>query len=82
VKSALLRDAVGTFTSLVGLAALALYQTLGLVIFDAAGALVAALFMTAGSLVLMTQVRGGARFRTTIWSASARLSSPRPRWTP
>ncbi len=57
VKSALLRDAVGTFTSLVGLAALALYQTLGLVVFDAAGALVAALFMTAGSLVLMTQVR-------------------------
>lgn len=57
VKSALLRDLVGTTTSLVGLASLALYQILGVVLFDAVGALVAALMMTAGSLVLMGQVR-------------------------
>ena len=57
VKSALLRDAVGTFTSVVGLAALALYQSVGLVVFDAAGALVAAVLMAAGSIVLMGQVR-------------------------
>ena len=38
VKSALIRDAVGSFTSVVGLAALALHHTLGVVVFDAAGA--------------------------------------------
>jgi cation diffusion facilitator family transporter len=57
VKSALLRDAVGTFTSLVGLAALGLYQVLGLVVLDAAGALAAAVMMAFGSFVLMSQVR-------------------------
>lgn len=57
VKSALLRDAVGTFTSLVGLGALLLYQSLGLVLFDAAGALAAAVLMAAGSLALMVEVR-------------------------
>ncbi len=57
VKSALPRDAVGTFTSVVGLVALLLYQSLELVFFDAAGALAAAVLMTAASLVLMTQVR-------------------------
>ena len=57
VKSALIRDAVGTFTSMVGLAALALYQALGAVVFDAVGALVAALLLAAGSFVLMSQVR-------------------------
>jgi divalent metal cation (Fe/Co/Zn/Cd) transporter len=57
VKSALIRDVVGTFTSLVGLGALALYQVLGVVVFDAAGALVAAVLMVAGSLVLMSQAR-------------------------
>jgi cation diffusion facilitator family transporter len=57
VKSALLRDAIGTFTSVLGLAALVLYQSLGMVFFDALGALVAALLMLAGSLVLMSQAR-------------------------
>jgi cation diffusion facilitator family transporter len=57
VKSALIRDVVGTVTSLVGLASLALYQSLGRVVFDAAGAIVAAVLMTAGSLVLMSQAR-------------------------
>ena len=57
VKSALIRDVVGTFTSIVGLAALALYQVLGVVVLDAAGALVAAVLMAAGSLVLMSQAR-------------------------
>ena len=57
VKSALIRDAVGTFTSVVGLVALALYQLLGVVVFDAAGALVAAVMMSAGSIVLMSQAR-------------------------
>jgi len=57
VKSALLRDLVGTTTSLVGLASLALYQSLGVVLFDAFGAIAAALMMTAGALVLMSQAR-------------------------
>jgi len=57
VKSALLRDTIGTFTSIVGLIALVLYQALGLVFFDALGALAAALMMTAASLVLMAQAR-------------------------
>lgn len=57
VKNALIRDAVGTFTSVVGLVALGLYQGFGVVLFDAAGALVAAVLMSAGSLVLMGQAR-------------------------
>jgi cation diffusion facilitator family transporter len=57
VKSALIRDAVGTFTSVVGLVALVLYESFGVVLFDAAGALVAAALMAAGSLVLMSQAR-------------------------
>lgn len=57
VKSALLRDSIGTFTSIVGLVALVFYQVLGHVVFDALGALAAALMMTAASLVLMAQAR-------------------------
>ena len=57
LKGALLRDAVGTSTSVLGLGALVLYQSLGLVLFDAVGALVAASLMLAASLVLMTQAR-------------------------
>ena len=57
VKSALLRDAIGTFTSVVGLVALGLYQILDLLIFDALGALVAAVLMVFASLALMTQAR-------------------------
>ncbi len=57
VKSALLRDVVGVFTSVVGLVALLFYQGLGLVVFDAAGALAAAVMMTLASLVLMSQAR-------------------------
>jgi len=57
VKSAFLRDAIGTFTSVVGLAALMIYQRLGLLVFDALGALVAAVMMVAGSIMLMTQAR-------------------------
>ncbi|MDJ0929074.1 MAG: cation diffusion facilitator family transporter [Gammaproteobacteria bacterium] len=57
VKSALLRDAIGTFTSVVGLIALALYQVLDLLIFDALGALVAAVLMVIASLMLMAQAR-------------------------
>jgi cation diffusion facilitator family transporter len=57
VKSALLRDAVGTTTSVIGLGALVLYQSQGLVLFDAVGALVAAVLMLAASLVLMAQAR-------------------------
>lgn len=57
VKSAFLRDVIGTFTSIVGLVALILYQTLGYVFFDALGALAAALMMTAASVVLMAQTR-------------------------
>ncbi len=57
IKSALLRDAIGTFTSVVGLLALILYQLFDLIFFDAFGALVAAVMMTAASLILMTQAR-------------------------
>ena len=57
VKGALLRDAIGTFTSLVGLLALLLYQAFGYVFFDAFGALAASLMMAGASLVLMAQVR-------------------------
>lgn len=57
VKSALVRDAIGTFTSVLGLGALILYQKLGFVFFDAIGALAAALLMLFGSLVLMIQAR-------------------------
>lgn len=57
VKSALLRDVVGVFTSVVGLVALLFYQAFGLVVFDAAGALAAAVMMTLASLVLMRQAR-------------------------
>ena len=57
VKSALLRDAIGTFTSVIGLVALVLYWSLGLLLFDALGALAAAAMMVAASLMLMTQAR-------------------------
>jgi len=57
VKSALIRDVVGTVTSVVGLVALGLYRLGGVVLFDAAGALVAAVLMSAGSFVLMSQAR-------------------------
>lgn len=57
VKGAFLRDVIGTITSIVGLAALMLYEILDLLIFDAIGAIVAALLMAAGSLVLMAHAR-------------------------
>ena len=57
VKNALLRDVIGTFTSIVGLVAMLLYQSFGLVLFDAVGALVAAVLMAAASVFLMTQAR-------------------------
>lgn len=57
VKSALLRDAIGTFTSVVGLIALVLYDVLGIALFDALGALAAAVLMTAASFLLIVQSR-------------------------
>ena len=57
VKSALLRDTIGTLTSVVGLVALVLYWTLDLLIFDALGAMAAAVMMVAASLLLMAQAR-------------------------
>jgi cation diffusion facilitator family transporter len=57
VKSALLRNAIGTFASIAGLIALLLYHAFDYVLFDALGALVAALMMTAASLTLMAQAR-------------------------
>ena len=57
VKGAFLRDAIGTFTSIVGLCALLLYSAGDLLIFDALGAITAALCMFAGSLVLIAQAR-------------------------
>lgn len=57
VKGAFLRDIIGTFTSVLGLFALLLYQFFGLIVFDALGAILAALFMAAGSIMLMSQAR-------------------------
>ncbi len=57
VKGAFLRDVIGTFTSVLGLLALLLYQVLDLVLFDALGAIAAAVFMVFGSIVLMAQAR-------------------------
>ncbi len=57
VKGAFLRDVIGTFTSIIGLIALLLYETFQLLIFDALGAIAAALFMLVGSIVLMAQAR-------------------------
>jgi len=57
VKGAFIRDVIGTFTSVVGLVALGLYEVFGVVLFDAAGALVAAVMMAGGSLVLIGQAR-------------------------
>ena len=57
VKSALLRDAIGTSTSVLGMLALALYIRFDIVAFDALGALGAAVFMTVASLMLMGQAR-------------------------
>jgi len=58
VKSALLRDVIGTTTSVVGLAALVLYAVFGAVEFDAVGAIAAAIMMSLAALVLMAQARG------------------------
>lgn len=57
VKNALLRDVIGTSTSIVGLLALLLYQGLGLVVFDALGAIAAAIMMTGAALFLISQAR-------------------------
>ena len=57
VKSALLRDVIGTTTSIVGLVALVLYAIFGNVEFDAAGALVAAVMMAVAAIVLLAQSR-------------------------
>ena len=57
VKSALFRDVIGVFTSLVGIVALVLYQLKGMVIFDALGALAAAVFMAVAALILIRQAR-------------------------
>lgn len=57
VTSALLRDVIGTTTSIVGLIALLLYAGFGAVEFDAAGAIAAAGMMSLAALVLMRQAR-------------------------
>lgn len=57
VKGALLRDAIGTTTSIVGLLALVLYQVTGEVAFDSVGALVAAAAMTGAAVALILQAR-------------------------
>lgn len=57
VKNAFFRDVIGTSTSIVGLIAMLLYQILGLVIFDALGALIAAIMMAGASLFLIAEAR-------------------------
>lgn len=73
VKSALLRNAIGTFTSIVGLFALLLYEVFDYVFFDALGALAAALMMAAASLTLMAQARALITGRSLPRSAIRRL---------
>jgi len=57
IKSALLRDSIGTFTSIVGLVALILYWSLDVLLFDALGALFATVMMVIASIMLMMQAR-------------------------
>lgn len=57
VKGALLRDVIGTTTSIVGLIALVLYQITDQVFFDSLGALVAAVMMTGAAIALIVQAR-------------------------
>jgi divalent metal cation (Fe/Co/Zn/Cd) transporter len=57
IKGALLRDSIGTLTSIVGLVALMLYWSLDVLLFDALGALFAAVMMVVASVMLMTQAR-------------------------
>lgn len=57
VKSALLRDTIGVFTSIVGLVALLFYWSFDLLIFDALGALVAAVMMVVAAVALIMQSR-------------------------
>ena len=57
VKGALLRDAVGTATSVFGLVAILLYRSFEMVALDAIGALVAAALTTGAALALMAQAR-------------------------
>lgn len=75
VKSALLRDTIGTFTSVIGLVALVLYWGLDLLLFDALGALAAAAMMVAASLMLMTQARALITGQTLPHATLARLRS-------
>ena len=73
VKGALLRDVIGTTTSIVGLIAMVLYRVFDSVLFDALGALVAAVMMSIGSLVLMFQARALIAGRALPESDLARL---------
>lgn len=57
VKGAFLRDTVGTATSVLGMISLLLYAATGLLVFDAIGAIIAAIFMIGGSLTLINQAR-------------------------
>lgn len=57
VKTALLRDTIGTLTSIVGLLALGLYSAFDTPRFDALGALAAAVMMVFASLALLVQAR-------------------------
>lgn len=57
VKGALLRDVIGTTTSIIGLGAIVLFQVFDKVVFDSIGALAAAVMMALASFVLMAQAR-------------------------
>ncbi len=57
VKNAFFRDVIGTSTSIVGLVSMLLYQIFALVLFDALGALVAAVMMAGASLFLIAEAR-------------------------
>jgi cation diffusion facilitator family transporter len=75
LKSALLRDSIGTFTSIVGIVALVLYWSFDLVIFDALGAAAAAVMMVAASLMLMAQARALIAGQTLPETTIARLNA-------
>lgn len=57
VKTALLRDAAGTLSAVLGLVALASYSLTGQVLLDAVGAIVVAVLMVVFSVLLLSQTR-------------------------
>jgi cation diffusion facilitator family transporter len=58
VKTALLQDALGTTSSIIGFVSICSYMLFGAVLIDAVGAIALAVFMTVTSGLLVSQARG------------------------